>query len=112
LAARHPVQAADHGQVLEAGEVLVDRRVLAGEADPLAQLGRVVDDVEPGDARGSRVGEQKCGQDPHDRGLACAIRTEQAEDGPAAHVEVDAVEGPDLAVCLRQATDADRELVV
>ena len=34
------VEAADHLEVLEAREVLVDRRVLAGEADPLAQLRR------------------------------------------------------------------------
>ncbi len=38
---RLPVEAPDHRQVLRAGEVLVDRRVLAGEADLLAQLGCV-----------------------------------------------------------------------
>ncbi len=44
--ARGAVQAPDHRQVLEPGEVLVDRRVLAGEPDPLAQRGGVADDVE------------------------------------------------------------------
>ena len=38
LALRQVVELADHLQVLEPGQVLVDRRVLAGEADPPAQL--------------------------------------------------------------------------
>ena len=36
-----PVQPADHVEVLEAGEVLVDGGVLAGQADAAARLGRV-----------------------------------------------------------------------
>ena len=52
----HPVQPADHRQVLKPGQVLVDRRVLPGEADLGAELRGVVDDVEPGDLRRARVG--------------------------------------------------------
>ena len=49
-AAALAVEAADHDEVLEAGEVVVDRGVLAGEADPGAQRAGVADDVEAGDA--------------------------------------------------------------
>ena len=44
--ARQVVEPADHLEVLEAGQVLVDRRVLAGEADLGAQRGGVAHDVE------------------------------------------------------------------
>ncbi len=40
------VEAADHLEVLVTGEVLVDRRVLTGEADLRAQGAGVLDDVE------------------------------------------------------------------
>jgi hypothetical protein len=40
------VELADHLQILEPGEVLVDRRVLAGKADPAAQLRRFGGDIE------------------------------------------------------------------
>ena len=46
VAAAEVVEAADHLQVLEAGEVLVDRRVLAGEPDPLAEPRRLAEDVD------------------------------------------------------------------
>ena len=47
------VEPADHVEVLEAGEVLVDRGVLPGQADHAAQRPGVADDVEPGDRRAS-----------------------------------------------------------
>ena len=58
LRAAHAVQAADHDQVLEAGEVLVDGGVLPGEADAPAQLGGVADDVEARDEHGAGIGLQ------------------------------------------------------
>ena len=57
LALREVVEAADHLQVLGAGQVLVDGRVLAGEADLAAAAGAALRrDVEPRDARGAAVG--------------------------------------------------------
>ncbi|HEX2709076.1 MAG TPA: hypothetical protein VHM66_13850 [Solirubrobacterales bacterium] len=50
------VEAADHLQVLGPGQVLVDRRVLAGEADLGPQLRRFGGDVEPGDPGAAAVG--------------------------------------------------------
>ena len=54
VAAAHVVEPADHLEVLASGQVLVDRRVLTGEADLRAKLGRVLHDVEPGDTRRAR----------------------------------------------------------
>ena len=76
------VEPADHLEVLEAGQVLVHRGVLAGEPDLLANLRRVAHDVEARDARRALVREQQRGQDPHRRRLAGAVRAEQPEDAP------------------------------
>ena len=75
--AAHPVEAAHHRQVLPAGEVLVDRGVLPGQADPLAQPRGLGDDVEPRDADLALVGPQQRGEDPHRGRLARAVGTEQ-----------------------------------
>jgi hypothetical protein len=53
------VEAADHLQVLGPGQVLVDRRVLAGEADLAAQRRRLAGDVETGDAGAAAVERQQ-----------------------------------------------------
>ena len=52
LVARQVVQAADHLQVLEPGEVLVDRGELPGQADLGPQPRRVPVDVQAGHPRG------------------------------------------------------------
>ena len=101
------VEPADHLEVLEPGQPLVDRRVLAGEADLRAQLGRVLDHVEAGDARAPRAGREQRGQDP-DRGrLPGAVGAEQPEHGPLLDLEVDPAERLDVAVGLLQALDLD-----
>ena len=81
-AAAEVVEPADHLEVLEAGQVLVDGGVLAGEPDALADLRGLADDVEARDARRAAVRREQRRQDP-DRGrLAGAVRAEQPEDGP------------------------------
>jgi hypothetical protein len=57
------VETSDHLQVLGPGEVLVDRRVLAGEADLAAQLRRLAGDIEAGDAGAAAVGREQRGED-------------------------------------------------
>ena len=101
------VEAADHLQVLEAGQVLVDGRVLAREPDVLANLGRVADDVEARDPRRALVGVEQRGQDP-DRGrLAGAVRAEQPEDAARLDAQIDAAKGLDVAVALVEAAGLD-----
>ena len=67
----------DHLEVLAPGQRLVDRRVLAGETDAPAHRGRLLDDVEAGDARGAarrvRSGSRGCG-----RGWSCRRRSVRA----------------------------------
>ena len=125
-AAAEVVEPADHLQVLEAGQVLVHGRVLAGEPDPLSDPGRVADDVEACDARLAAVGLEQRGQDPDGGRLARAVRPEQPEDAPGLGVQVDAAQGDDVPVALgqpsrldcgcvrhpRQATGACRPVVV
>jgi hypothetical protein len=68
---------ARHDQVLPAGQDVVDRRLLAGEADPAAHRGRLACDVEARDLGAPRVGPQQGGEHPHDRRLAGPVRPEQ-----------------------------------
>ena len=110
-AAAHAVEAADHHEVLDAGQVLVDGGVLAGEADPGAQRAGVADDVEPGDAGAARVGLEERREDAHGRGLAGPVGTEDAEDGAPRDLEVDAVERAHLPERLDQTADGDCRLV-
>ncbi len=102
------VEAAEHPEVLAAGQVLVDGRVLAREADQLPHRLRVAGDVEPGDARAAGVGAEKRREDP-DRGrLAGAVRPEQSQHRSLLHLEVDAVERAHLV--LPGAVDLDEPL--
>ena len=96
------VEAPDHHEVLAAGQVLVDRRVLAGQADLRAQRGRVAHDVEAGHAALPAVGRQQRGQDADGGRLAGAVGAEQPEHGARGDVEVDAAQRLDLAVGLAQ----------
>ena len=101
------VEAPDHLEVLEAGEVLVDRGVLAGEPDARAQRRRLLDDVEARDARAARVGLEQRGEDAHGGRLAGAVGAEQAEDGALARLQVDPVERDDVPVRLGEALSDD-----
>jgi hypothetical protein len=114
VVARHTatevVETPNHLEVLEPGQVVVDGRVLPREPDPLPKARGIADDVEPGDPGGARIGLEQSGQDP-DRGcLACAVRAEQAIDGSRLHLEVDAVDGLDLAVLQSELASLDGDL--
>ena len=107
-AAAVAVEAADHGQVLEPGEVLVDRRVLAREADAGAELRGLADHVEAGHAGRAGVGGEERGEDADRRRLARAVRPEHAEHGAGGGLELDAVERAHVAERLDEAADLDR----
>src|SRR5262245_66482777 len=83
--ARQVVEPPDHLEVLEAGEVLVDRRVLACEPYLRAERIRVAHNVEPGHPRLPRIGLEQRRQDPDGGGLAGPVRAEQAEDAAGRH---------------------------
>ena len=102
------VQAPEHLQVLEAAQVLVDGRVLAGQADSRAELAGVLDDVEAGDARRAAVRRQEGGENADGGRLARPVGAEKPEDAARLDAEVDLVEGDDVAVTLPQAVGLDR----
>ena len=100
-------QLAHHAQVLAPGEVLVDRRVLAGEADRGAHGVGLAGDVESEHRRVARVGGEQRREDAHGGRLAGAVGAEQAEDRPGRDLEIDAVEGGDVAEALHDPVDDD-----
>ena len=75
------VQPAEQPEVLAAGQVLVDRGVLARQADDPPDRVRLADDVEAGDRGSAGIGLEEGRQDPDGGRLAGAVRPEQAQDG-------------------------------
>ena len=104
------LQAPEEPQVLGRREVLVDRRVLAGDADQLADAVRLAGHVDAEDLRVARVDRQQRREHPQHRRLAGAVRAEDAEDLALAHLEVDAVDGAQVAEGLHQAACLDGRL--
>ena len=101
------VEIAEHPEVLAAREVLVDRRVLAREADDSAYGVGLLDDVEPIDRRGARVRQQEGGEDA-DRGrLAGSIGAEEAVDRALRDAEIQTVQCDHIAVLLDEAPSLD-----
>ncbi len=80
-------QAADHADVLAAGQVLVDGGVLAGQPDDAAHDVGLARHVVAEDGGRALVGFEDRGQDAHRRGLAGAVGTEQAEHGARLDLE-------------------------
>ena len=94
-------------EVLASGEVFVDRGVLTGEADRLANPFGVAGHVDPEDARSPRVGKKDGREDADGSRLAGAVGPEQSEHGARGYREVDAGQRLDRAELLRDAFDED-----
>lgn len=99
----HPVQPGEQPEVLAAGEVTVDRGVLAGDADAAADGGRIAEQVVPGDPGRAGVRAQQRGQQPYGRRLARAIGAEEAADSALRDGQIESAQGVDLAEPLLQA---------
>ena len=94
-------------EVLASGEVFVDRGVLTGEPDRLANPFGVAGDVDPEHAGTARVGQQDRREDADGSRLAGPVGPEQSEHGARGYREVDAGQGLDPAEPLRDAFDED-----
>ena len=92
------VEPAEQPQVLAAGQVLVHRGVLAGQADDAPDLIVLAKDVVACDPRTPGVGAEQRREDPHGRCLAGPVGPQQAEHGPLVDGQIHAVEGTDLAL--------------
>jgi hypothetical protein len=102
------VQPPEHPEVLSPGQVLVDGRVLAGQADRLAHRLRLADNVEARHACAAGVRPQQRREDADGGRLARSVRPEQSEDRAFLHFEIDAVKSAHLA--LARAVDLDETL--
>ena len=75
------VQVGEELEVLLGGEVGVEQRVVADEADALAQLDRVLDHVEADDLRRALRGAGERREHLEQRRLAGAVRAEDRQEG-------------------------------
>src|SRR5262249_50062693 len=85
----------------------VERELLRHVADPAPDLLAVRGHVEAVDPRAALRRREQPTEDPNQRGLAGAVRAEQAVDLAAWHAERDLVEGADLAEVAGHALDLD-----
>src|SRR5438477_343833 len=81
--------------------------VLAGEADRGAHGVGLAGDVETEHRRVAGVGREQGRKDAHGGRLAGAVGAEEAEDRPGRDLEIDAVEGGDVAEALHDPVDDD-----
>jgi hypothetical protein len=86
------VELALDDEVLAAGGVVVDAVLLADDADRMADAHGFGQHVVAGDTGAAGVGGGEGGEDADGRGLARAVRPEQAEDRARLDLEVEAVE--------------------
>src|SRR6202022_2785040 len=91
------------------GEHVVDRRELPRDADRRANCVGFATEIEARNAHLASVMPEQCRQDL-DRGrLAGTVRTEQGEDRPLGHIQVDAVEDSLAPERLAQPPGFDRQ---
>ena len=107
LAAAEAVQAADQLEVLAAGQQLVERRGLAGEAEQTAGGRRLPAHVYATDAHCAAVRDEQRGENPHQGRLAGAVRSQKTKDLALADPERHPVERPSLAERLGDVLDLD-----
>jgi hypothetical protein len=108
--ARQPVQVAMVEQVFADRQLSIETGRLEDDADPAAD--GAVADVDAGHARGARRGSQRRGEDLEQRGLAAAVRADEAEHFARTHREGDAVQRRPFAVAVSQALNVDAQLVM
>jgi hypothetical protein len=84
--------------VLAARQEVVERRLLERRADVAAHVGAVGGDVEAGDGGAPGGGRQQRREHVHGGRLARAVGPEEAVDLAGGDLEVDAVDGVDVAL--------------
>mgnify|MGYP001348806491 CR=1 FL=1 len=105
-------RAEDGGEELEVlphAQVRVEREATGHVADAGPDVPEVPDDVAPEHLRPPGVRDEERGEDTEERGLAGAVRADDAEDLGGADVEGDAVERGPPAEALDEPLRPDRE---
>ena len=95
-------------QVLPAGQVAVERRTLDQRADLRQRLlvGLATEELDPAGG-----GQHQTQQHPHGRGLARAVRTQEAVAVALGDLQVQVVDGGDPAVPLGESGRADHRIL-
>ena len=96
------VQAADQLEVQAAAQERIDRRLLRGDTDSLADLAGSRDDVEAGHRRPALGRLRQRREHPDRGGLAGAVVAEQSEHGAGRDVEVEVAQRPHVAELLAE----------
>jgi hypothetical protein len=78
----------------------------------LATMRRDLGDVFAVKGDAAFVGKMKTGNSPEEGGLAAAGRTEQKEELTPCDLEIDVVEGDEIAKAFHNSADGERDLVV
>ena len=108
---RHPVQPCMQLEVLSGGERGVNRRLLEDNPARCADFGRLSGNVEPIDERPPLSDRPDSDEHRNRRRLPRAVRPEQPEDLPLADIEVDVVDGDEVAEALRETAGLDHYAV-
>ena len=95
-------QPAQEANQLPAGHVFVEAQLAGQIGDVAAGLDALVPAFVPGNEGPPRGRLQETEHEPEGRRLARAVRPQKAEDFPGAQLEVQALEGPEVAVILGQ----------
>jgi hypothetical protein len=101
------VATVDH-EVLADGQLGVKGVLLRHDAEAGADVGPVGRGVHPHHPEVTRADRRDTADHPHRRGLAGPVRAEEAERFARGDVEVDVVDGDELAEALRQAAGRDQ----
>lgn len=111
-AARHAEEPAVGVEVLLDGQLLVEVVLLGTAAEAGADRRAVGIGVEAEDAQLATRARRGRGDHLHRRGLAGAVRPEEAEGLPLRHVDVDAADRDEVAEGLRQPAGTEEDLGV
>src|SRR5688572_7856526 len=106
------VQRGEEHEVVPGGLALVQPRLLGEDADRRADLRILPPQAETRDIRGAGRGADERAQEAQRRGLACSVRTEEAEDLALADLEVESIDGDEIAEALRELLGTDHGLHV
>jgi hypothetical protein len=103
-----PHQSGGEPQVLVHGQQPVHRGVLEDQTEPLADRATPAHEVVAQHARPAARRREQRGQHQHGRRLAGAVRTEHADERARRDPEIEALEGPRVAVVASEARGVDR----
>ena len=110
-AAAKPVGAGEEIQILDDGELAIERELLRDVADLLPGRGAGVVQVDAGDAQRAAACRQQTAEHAERRRLAGPVGPEQTEDLAAVDLEVDMIDGDERAEFSDEVADFDDRFV-